>query len=111
MRLIAKTCEAIYNAWLMESLSIYPPFELQLLPSISAPERNIPRILRSLTCPFDELFWKTDLSMKEMIVLKKLSSLKPYEILKVKIPEFLSSIEGEEVDGSISTLLNWEPEE
>jgi hypothetical protein len=46
--------------------------------------------------------------MKEMMVLKKLSSLKPWEILKVKIPGLLSSIEGKEVDGSVSTLLNWE---
>lgn len=102
MRLIAKICEILYKAWLKKSFSIFPPPELQLLPDIPAPERNVPRLLCSLTCQFDELFQKTDLSKKEMMVLRKLSCLKSWEILKINVPEFLSSIEGDEVDGNIS---------
>ena len=44
-----------------------------------------------------------------MKVLKKLSSLKPWEILKVKVPELLSSIEDEEVDGLTAAFQHIKP--
>jgi hypothetical protein len=93
IRLIANICEEIYSYRNTEAFSILPPPELQLLHNISAPGRDIPRILRSFTAEFEKLLQMPNLVSKEMDILRKLATLKGGEISSLNIPELVAYTE------------------
>ena len=80
---------------------------MELLPDISAPRRNIPRILRPFIPQLDDLF--PGLNFSEMNVLRKLASLEGYQLLNTNIPRRPSSVDDEKgTSEPLHTPLSWE---
>ena len=66
---------------------------MKLLPGISAPTGDVPRVLRSVTTQLEDLFHRPNLNLKEMSVLRKLSTLEWNQFSNVNISVLLSSVE------------------